>query len=876
MIVVKAGTELLAASDGDIAVHADGQWFSRSAGTLHRVGPGAQVSGTHAGLGPWVGWQTTWQCPATRLITTVKSFTLAGDAFVFEQRFPDGARNTSLLPPGSGGSTKDWAIPITQALSQWPSFTARSMRWKAQGWSGTMSCGTTIADSVPALGAEYLSLRGGPVLAFSEPDGFIENCTGAVFSTFDNFKSGVWARQSDSDDQVRGPGTCTVAKDVDYERSDIFGSDYSRAGLGLYNTTTDLSGAECCGWCQGYANCTAWTICAGCPEPYTDICFLKDSTKGRTRSAGAISGTVPGRQPPGPAPEPSAPALVAGVHGGIASLPANHTTSFVIVAPRRKCRVETMRRWGAVMQQAYGTNHRDHHARGPATSKLGFWTDNGAFYDWYHWTVPEIVAGKGPGGQIPSATLVAVQRAIAARGVPVRYYQLDAFWYYAQGPNWLLCAKDWVPEPQLFPQGLRNLSAAMASPLEPGGMGMLLYIPEVCSTNVYKDFSFLKSFPDAPNTGPIALVAPAQAERFYGQLFDWGLANGAMAGFEIDFMDWQLLQFPELLQTVGLAEEWQVGIGAAAAARNLSVQLCMEVPAELMTTLLSPAITNARGSGDGGADMAGFAASSLLMAALGIAPFTDNFYSGRGASSSARAALAILSRGPVGFGDEVGKFNATLLNRTCTADGTLLQPSETAVQLDGPGYCASGCSSLVTSTVSRIRGGGGGGGGGANASAPTTYGILMAFSAAADQPFPSRRVRRAELTQLPTNAAYVYWVLDDPNCTAGARMAECVHTIDATHPLELVDAAANGLAIVLIAPVVSNQGWVLLGEAAKLVPVSEDRIVSVSPAPGSGLSVAVVGAVGETVALLGGRLGGAIGSFAATVGPGGVATILVQ
>ena len=102
-----------------------------------------------------------------------------------------------------------------------------------------------------------------------------------------------------------------------------------------------------------------------------------------------------------------------------------------------------------------------------------------------------------------------------------------------------------------------------------------------------------------------------------------------MVAFEIDFMDYQLLQFPALLSTVGLAEEWQVGIGAAASARNLSVQLCMELPAELMTTLLSDSITNARGSGDGGSNVAGFAASSLLMSSLGLAPFTDNFWSDR-------------------------------------------------------------------------------------------------------------------------------------------------------------------------------------------------------------------------------------------------------
>ena len=85
---------------------------------------------------------------------------------------------------------------------------------------------------------------------------------------------------------------------------------------------------------------------------------------------------------------------------------------------------------------------------------------------------------------------------------------------------------------------------------------------------------------------------------------------------------------------------------------------CRLEATQLMTTLLSDAITNARGSGDGGGNVAGFAASSLLMSALGIAPFTDNFYSGvgkdGGKSARLRTALAILSRGPVGFGDAVG------------------------------------------------------------------------------------------------------------------------------------------------------------------------------------------------------------------------------
>ena len=111
---------------------------------------------------------------------------------------------------------------------------------------------------------------------------------------------------------------------------------------------------------------------------------------------------------------------------------------------------------------------------------------------------------------------------------------------------------------------------------------------EICAENVYKDrYTFLPSYDHVSNTGPIALVAPAQAEKFYGELMDYGLMEGAMIAFEVDFMDYQYLEFPDLASTVGLAEQWQEGIGKAAATRNITVQLCMQLPCELMASLSS-------------------------------------------------------------------------------------------------------------------------------------------------------------------------------------------------------------------------------------------------------------------------------------------------
>ena len=267
--------------------------------------------------------------------------------------------------------------------------------------------------------------------------------------------------------------------------------------------------------------------------------------------------------------------------------------------------------------------------------------------------------------------------------------------------------------------------------------------------------------------------------------------------------------------------------------------------------------------------MAGFAASSLLMSALGIAPFTDNFYSGvgkdGGKSARLRTALAILSRGPVGFGDAVGTANATLLKRTCMSDGRLLQPSETAVQLDSPGYCADGCHSLVTATRSAIP----------NGAAEAHFGILMAFSAVPGKPFPTTHVRRAELLALlPSDQAHVVWRLDDPACGVGGEASSCLHPLDATHPAALADAESSGMALFIVAPVmtISQQGWVLLGEVGKFVPISPDRISSVTTTP-QGMVVRVVGAVGERVEILCTKTGGTIEALSAVVGSTGVAVL---
>ena len=68
---------------------------------------------------------------------------------------------------------------------------------------------------------------------------------------------------------------------------------------------------------------------------------------------------------------------------------------------------------------------------------------------------------------------------------------------------------------------------------------------------------------------------------------------------------------------------------------------------------------------------------------------------------------------------------------------------------------------------------------------------------------------------------------------------------DDSHPLAVPSCGRSDFGLFHIAPVFSN-GWVLLGEMNKLVPVSEQRIRSVSETETS-LSVSMKGVPGEEV-----------------------------
>ena len=101
-----------------------------------------------------------------------------------------------------------------------------------------------------------------------------------------------------------------------------------------------------------------------------------------------------------------------------------------------------MEEWGDVLLQKYA-KQRYAYRRDLAMQKLGYSTDNGAYY--YYLTEPNRTAEQ---------TLVDVKRYADAQQIPYSYVLLDSWWYY-KGKGGGIAT--WDARPDVFPDGLAGL-----------------------------------------------------------------------------------------------------------------------------------------------------------------------------------------------------------------------------------------------------------------------------------------------------------------------------------------------------------------------------------------------------------------------------------
>lgn len=285
-----------------------------------------------------------------------------------------------------------------------------------------------------------------------------------------------------------------------------------------------------------------------------------------------------------------------GPSGAVASLPAlySHTTLLsAALGPTR-----TIDAHGGALRRWHRTNRSAAAEADVTLRQLGLWTDNGAYYNFNKWAGNEWPgrrwSPRDSAGSTPEALLLRAVGSLRAARVPVRYIQLDDWWYVGTvHEGAVACVSNWSARPDWFPHGLRGLS-------ERAGVPLMLYVPYFCNDTTYAArnggrFDFDDDgvarpggVPDAPDGSPCpwpvsdtrracnrsyAAPNPRSAQALYTALLGEATQAG-MVAFEHDFVGQGAGSYgwPSRLDA---AARWLDGMGAAAEATATPTQWCL-------------------------------------------------------------------------------------------------------------------------------------------------------------------------------------------------------------------------------------------------------------------------------------------------------------
>src|SRR5271170_3749065 len=290
---------------------------------------------------------------------------------------------------------------------------------------------------------------------------------------------------------------------------------------------------------------------------------------------------------------------------------------------------------------------------------LGYWTDNGAVY--YYNYDPELGY---------TGTLEALARHYQEKEIPIRYLQLDSWWYYktftdpngktGRSKNSKLPEGEWnrygglmkyEAHPVLFPDGLATFQREINLPL-------ITHNRWIDPASPYHEQYHISGF---------AGVDPLWWRKIMSYIAD----NGAVC-YEQDWLNIIYNHSPELSATVGMGDDFTGGMAQAAKARDLSLQYCMALPRFFLQGARYDNLTTIRVSDDRFQrnHWDNFLYTSRLAGALGIWPWSDVFMS----TETNNLLMATLSAGMVGVGDATGAENRENLLRVARLDGVLVKP----------------------------------------------------------------------------------------------------------------------------------------------------------------------------------------------------------
>lgn len=517
--------------------------------------------------------------------------------------------------------------------------------------------------------------------------------------------------------------------------------------------------------------------------------------------------------------------IASGLNAGVRGLPAGFTHTTLLAFGRGLN--ATWDLWGRALTELDGVTRPGNDAD-IGLRYLGYWTDNGATY-YYRYDPALGYAG----------TLEKLTARYRRLGIPIRYLQLDSWWYektldgpdgrHGKTKNPKLPAGEWnryggllkyAADPALFPDGLAAFHRKIGLPF--------------ITHNRWIDRA--SPYHERYQISGVAAVDP----RWWDDIIGYAADSGVVA-YEQDWLNKIYQYSPALGATPGAGDAFTGGMARACAARGLDLQYCMALPRFFLQGARYANLTTIRVSNDRfqRSRWDDFLYTSRLASALGIWPWSDVFMSGE----TDNLRIATLSGGMVGIGDEMGKEDRANIRRAVRADGMIVKPDAPLVPADAM-YLATARGEKDAPMIAWTR---------------TDHGALRTVYVFAYNRRPG--AAQAGFTPADFGLAGEVYVYDAK--TGAGRLAPA----NARDEFALPDRDAT--AYFVLAPL-GRAGIAFIGDEGKFVTAGRQRIAALADAS-DGLTATVLFAAGEKSVRLIGYARGAPRAEAKTGAAGAVA-----
>ena len=356
--------------------------------------------------------------------------------------------------------------------------------------------------------------------------------------------------------------------------------------------------------------------------------------------------------------------IAGGLNEGVVDLPADFThRTLIVFEVGLNAAWDT---WGSALTDLQGKTRPSNDAD-IGLRYLGYWTDNGAAY-WYNYEPAMGYAG----------TLETLVRRYSEEGIPLRYLQLDSWWYFKTltGPggeslkpnNPALPPEEWnryggllkyEAHPGVFPGGLAAFQKRIGLPL--------------ITHNRWIDPK--SPYHERYDISGVAAIDP----EFWKEIMGYTSSAGVVT-YEQDWLNVIYKYSPALGTTLSAGDAFTDGMAGAAQEKGMSLQYCMALPRHFLQGARYGNLTTIRISGDrfNRSKWDTFLYTSRLAAALGIWPWTDVFMS----TETDNVLIATLSGGMVGNGDPIGAEKKENLLRAARPDGVIVKPDAPLLPID--------------------------------------------------------------------------------------------------------------------------------------------------------------------------------------------------